>query len=143
MSDSTQFSIRNYVAAEPGSIHWNYEPPSDRGSKVQLLTIGGIQVSGRWFGEWGDAFMAWAPNIKRDKKLETLLWKAKADGVKAHLEQIVEPPMSNNPAVEEARKALRCLHIAVDPSVAADVQKKVEAAFVSLGVQDLLPEVNS
>lgn len=139
MADSIQFSIRNYIAAEPGSIHWNYEPPKDRGSKMQLLTIGGIQVSGRWFGEWGDAFMAWAPNIKRDKKLEALLWDAKARGVLPSIQQQVETPVSNNAAVEEARKALRCLYVAVDSSVASDIQKKVEAAFISLGVQDLLP----
>lgn len=140
MSGSEGYSIKNYIAAEPGSIHWNYEPPKDKGSKVQLLTIGGIQVSGRWFGEWGDAFMAWAPNIKRNKALETLLWDAKERGILPSLHQEIQTPVSNNPVVEEARKALRCLHIATDPSIASDVQKKVEAAFASLGVQDLLPK---
>lgn len=140
MSDSDNYSIKNYIAAEPGSIHWNYEPPKDRGSKVQLLTVGGIQVSGRWFGEWGDAFMAWAPNIKRDKPLERLLWDAKERGVLPTFHQEVVTPTSANPNVELARKAVRSLYALVDPSVVGDIQKKMEAAFVSLGLQDLPPK---
>lgn len=140
MTDSTQFSIRNYIAAEPGSIHWNYEPPKDRGSKVQLLTIGGIQVNGRWFGEWGDAFMAWAPNIKRDKRLEQLLWDAKARGTLPEFHQEIVSPTCDNQNVEHAREAVRSLFALVDPSVVGDIQKKMEAAFASLGLKDLPPK---
>jgi hypothetical protein len=35
-------------------------------------------------------------------------------------------------ALAEARKALRCLYIAVDESVARDVEAKAEAAFAAL-----------
>jgi len=37
--------------------------------------------------------------------------------------------------IEEARKALRCLYIAVDKSIADDVRQRVEAAFVSLSAE--------
>src|SRR3990167_4417848 len=37
--------------------------------------------------------------------------------------------------IEEARKALRCLYIAVDKSIADDIGQRVEAAFVSLSAE--------
>ena len=37
--------------------------------------------------------------------------------------------------IEEARKALRCLYIAVDKSIADDIGQRVEATFVSLSAE--------
>lgn len=125
---------QSYIAAEPGQIFWTYGVPPDKGSKVQLLTIGGIQVSGRWYGNWGDAFMAWAPNIKRNKPLETQLWAARAAGIQPQWEaQAPEGGATVPKTVLEARRALRCLHLAVDEGIANDICAKVEAAFTELG----------
>ena len=48
---------------------WRYEvcPYSDT---VDLLTVGGIRVKGRWQGKLGEQYMAWMPLPKRDKRKE-------------------------------------------------------------------------
>jgi hypothetical protein len=51
---------------------WIYEKPTSRG-KMQLLTIGGISVTGTWYGEVGEHFMAWSPLLKRDKDKERII----------------------------------------------------------------------
>jgi hypothetical protein len=51
-------------------MQWRYEVAPHRGAKVQLLTIGGMSVVGTWYGELGEAFLAWAPLLKRDKARE-------------------------------------------------------------------------
>jgi hypothetical protein len=51
------------------TVEWNFwEPPfTIKGSKIQLLTIGGIAVTGTWYGAPGEYFVAWAPLLKIDK----------------------------------------------------------------------------
>lgn len=61
-------SEQEHIAAAP--TDWIYDVPANRGAKVQLLTIGGISVTGQWYGELGQYFMAWAPLLKRDKRRE-------------------------------------------------------------------------
>jgi len=56
---------------------WRYPAngePAPHGTHVQLLTEGGKQVPGVWTSDGG--FIAWAPNIKRDKALEEKLFNA-------------------------------------------------------------------
>lgn len=50
------------------SNRWRYTEPAPRGKKLTLLTRGGIQVTGEWLDD--GSFIAWAPLIKRDHKLE-------------------------------------------------------------------------
>lgn len=59
-----------HITAEPGDIHWHYTVPDNRAAKVQLLTVGRVAVHGHWYGELGEAFIAWAPMPRRDKRLE-------------------------------------------------------------------------
>ncbi len=63
------------IAAEPAG--WVYEKPKKNG-KMQLLTIGGVAVSGTWRGEVGDFYLAWAPLLKRDKVKEAEILKIAA-----------------------------------------------------------------
>lgn len=48
---------------------WNFDiPPSGlKGAKMQLLTIGGISVTGTWLGNLGQYYVAWAPLLKIPK----------------------------------------------------------------------------
>lgn len=56
---------------------WRYEKPAHgTGPKTQLLTIGGIAVTGQWRGEVGEYFLAWAPLLRRDKDKERQLLDA-------------------------------------------------------------------
>jgi len=48
---------------------WIYEKP-ERNGKMQLLTIGGISVTGSWRGELGEFYFAWAPLLRRNKARE-------------------------------------------------------------------------
>lgn len=73
-------SSKGYISANAGEVKWNYFPPVDKGAKVSLLTIGGLQVEGRWDGVWGQYYLAWAPLIKRDKERERALFAALAAG---------------------------------------------------------------
>lgn len=45
--------------------------PAPAGAVVQLLTKGGIQCKGTWSDD--GRFIAWAPNLQRDKALEERL----------------------------------------------------------------------
>lgn len=69
---------KDYITAD--QAEWVYAEPSDRGATVSLLTVGGIQVKGRWEGAWGELYIAWAPLLKRDKAREEFLFRAKAEG---------------------------------------------------------------
>lgn len=66
---------QTHIAAPPTA--WRYEVPPNRGAKVQLLTVGGISVTGQWYGEHGQYFMAWAPLLKRDKAREAEILRAR------------------------------------------------------------------
>jgi hypothetical protein len=50
------------------TLSWSFTlPPSSiRSGKMQLLTIGGICVTGSWYGQLGEYFVAWAPLLKID-----------------------------------------------------------------------------
>ena len=68
-------SIQN--AGEPSisytvapDIYWRYDQ-APHGSKVFLLTKGGVAVDGQWRVDGG--FIAWHPLFKRDKELEAKL----------------------------------------------------------------------
>ncbi len=60
---------KHYHAEAPQTIEWNFRiPPSQlKSAKLQLLTIGGISVTGVWEGELGQYYVAWAPMMKYDK----------------------------------------------------------------------------
>lgn len=62
-----------YIAAPPGEVYWRYEVPKATDSKVLLLTVGGVAVTGNWTGKFGQYFIAWAPLPKRDKAQEARL----------------------------------------------------------------------
>lgn len=59
--------VSSHVDGPP--TDWTYTKPK-KGGKMQLLTIGGISVTGDWRGEVGEYFLAWAPLLRRNKKLE-------------------------------------------------------------------------
>ena len=40
---------------------WRYEIPPDPGATCLLLTVGGSLVKGKWYGEYNQYLMAWAP----------------------------------------------------------------------------------
>lgn len=120
---------KTHIAAPPGRIFWNYSIPPDKGAKVQLLTIGGIQVSGRWYGDWGDAFLAWAPNIKRNKVLERLLLDAKSKGIEPQWEAPVDEQL---PEVREVWRAVNALRLELPESIVADISQRIEKAFTAL-----------
>lgn len=54
-----------YIAAAPGEIYWRYEVCPHIGSKVLLLTTGGICIIGHWYGELNKTFVAWCPMPKK------------------------------------------------------------------------------
>lgn len=62
-----------HIAGPAGEVYWRYEVPSDRGAKMLLLTVGGICVSGRWYGALGENFLAWSPMPKRNRDAERSL----------------------------------------------------------------------
>lgn len=53
-----------YVAAQPGQVYWRKEVCPHKGAKVLLRTIGGVCVTGQWYGELGQYFTAWSPMPK-------------------------------------------------------------------------------
>lgn len=53
---------------------WRYELPADRSSKMLLLTVGGVLVTGVWTGELGENYLAYSPLPKRDKAIEDRLF---------------------------------------------------------------------
>lgn len=46
---------------------WNHTEPSEAEQQydLQLLTIGGISVLGRWDGTFGEHFVGWAMPVQR------------------------------------------------------------------------------
>lgn len=64
---------KTHITAAPGDIAWRYERPANTGAKMMLLTVGRVAVLGTWFGDLGEAFIAWAPMPKRDKIKEVEL----------------------------------------------------------------------
>jgi len=52
---------QKYVAAPPGELYWRHEACPHPGSKVLLLTIGNVCITGQWFGKKGQYFNAWCP----------------------------------------------------------------------------------
>lgn len=72
MSDLKIEPQRSYVAGGDAFLYpgaGDQKPPG--GAKVQLLTIGGICVTGQWNDS--GAFLGWAPLPKRDRKKEAQL----------------------------------------------------------------------
>lgn len=55
---------KSYIAAKPGQVYWRHEKCPHRSSKVLLLTVGGICVTGSWYGDVGQYFLAWSPMPK-------------------------------------------------------------------------------
>lgn len=49
---------------------WIYAVPPRTDAKVQLLTIGGVQTSGHWYGKYGEHFVAYQKLPKRNKAKE-------------------------------------------------------------------------
>lgn len=73
---------RSEVRQSPSHVtsaetQWRYEVPMQRGAKTQLLTKGGISVTGQWAGELGEYYFAWAPLIKRDRVKEAEILAAR------------------------------------------------------------------
>ena len=52
---------------------WRYEVPPDPSATCLLLTVGGCLVKGKWYGEYNQYFIAWAPMPKGDKEIEKRL----------------------------------------------------------------------
>lgn len=70
--DTPKINGEGYAVATESS--WHYPAAGDlapTGAIVQLLTKGGVQVQGIWRDS--GSFIAWAPNLKRDKELERRL----------------------------------------------------------------------
>jgi hypothetical protein len=59
---------KDYLSAPV--VAWSYEKPRFPGAKMMLLTVGCVLVTGTWYGEVGEYFLAWAPMPKRDKVKE-------------------------------------------------------------------------
>lgn len=53
--------MKTHIAAPPDQLYWRYEVCPYKGSKVLLRTLGGVAVVGSWYGELGQAFVAWCP----------------------------------------------------------------------------------
>lgn len=51
----------DHIAAPPGELYWRYDVPRHMGAKMLLRTIGGVAVTGNWYGAYGFAFIAWCP----------------------------------------------------------------------------------
>lgn len=64
-----------YVSAPVSA--WIYEKPLRMGAKTLLLTIGGICLTGNWYGALGENFVAWAPLPQRDKAAEARILAAR------------------------------------------------------------------
>jgi hypothetical protein len=60
-----------YLAGEAPTWEYVQEPP--RGTKLSLLTKGGVQVVGEFTGKLGENYIGWAKLIKRDKEIERKL----------------------------------------------------------------------
>ena len=71
----TVMDNRDTITAMPGDIFWRYWKPMRTDAKMLLLTKGGVAVTGNWYGEVGDSFLAWCPMPKRDKVLERKLFE--------------------------------------------------------------------
>ena len=70
--DTPKINGEGFAVAPEAS--WQYPAagvPAPKGAIVQLLTKGGVQVQGIWRNN--GYFIAWAPNLKRDKELERRL----------------------------------------------------------------------
>lgn len=66
-------STRQEAGGSPFTVdptaHWRYDAPP-KGSKIFLLTRGGVAVEGMWTDD--GRFIAWHPLFKRDKEIERL-----------------------------------------------------------------------
>lgn len=69
---------------------WVYEV-APKGEKVSLLTIGGMQTTGLWDGEYGFAFIAYAPLLKGNKFIERFL-KEHGNFKKPYSQAVAELP---------------------------------------------------
>jgi hypothetical protein len=65
----TVMPVKGYHASEVVTWNFTVPPPHKKSGKLQLLTIGGISVSGSWYGELGENFVAWSDLLKYDKDL--------------------------------------------------------------------------
>lgn len=54
-------NAKTHIAAHPGHLYWRYSLCPHLGSKVLLLTVGGICVVGSWYGKYAESFIAWCP----------------------------------------------------------------------------------
>ena len=61
-------------SAATGEVFWRYTQPPPKGTKLLLLTVGGVAVISNWEGEFGEQFIAWSPLPKRNKMLESELY---------------------------------------------------------------------
>lgn len=52
---------KDYIAAPPSDLYWRYEACPHAGAKVLLRTIGGVCISGHWYGRHGQYLTAWCP----------------------------------------------------------------------------------
>jgi hypothetical protein len=53
-----------YIAASRGEVYWRRQVCPHGGAKVLLRTIGGVCVTGNWYGAYGQFFTAWSPMPK-------------------------------------------------------------------------------
>jgi hypothetical protein len=90
---------KNYHATDKQSQEWSFSlPPIHlRSAKMQLLTIGGISVSGVWSGDVGEYFVAWAPLLKVDHAQFALVMEHYR---KPHDPIVHECPLCGHPSEE-------------------------------------------
>lgn len=58
------------------SLKYTYSVPQEDGvlsSKLILLTVGGILVTGPWTGRLGDSYLGWAPLPRTDKLVQSFI----------------------------------------------------------------------
>lgn len=70
-------SEQDVITAKPGEIdkiEWRYTIPPRTDSKLWLLTIGNVAVTGYWHGALGQYYKGWYPNPKRNKEIERQLF---------------------------------------------------------------------
>ena len=72
---------KNYLTAPQSEQYWHRSLPVLRGKKMQLLTIGGICVVGQWYGDLGQAFVAWAPLLKDEPQVIPVDYTARLQAI--------------------------------------------------------------
>lgn len=85
-----------YIAAPPGELYWRRERCPHNGSKVLLLTVGGVAVIGQWYGELGEAFVAWCPLPTRGEPPADIMQAGLRSRLRYAFKLIFQPALRRN-----------------------------------------------